>query len=58
MEMLVAARDFKSISAYCIFFFIGSSLLMEEDQEADSRSSAKAELCALAYMMAEMTWLR
>ena len=50
--------DFKSISAYCVF--LGSSLIAwkTKKQTAVSRSSAEAELRALACVTAEVTWLR
>jgi hypothetical protein len=50
--------DFKSISAYCVF--LGSSLVSwkTKKQTDVARSSAKAELRALACVKAEVTWLR
>src|SRR5438128_7119079 len=50
--------DFKSISAYCVF--LGSSLIAwkTKKQTVVSRSSAEAELRALACVTAEVTWLR
>ncbi|WVZ63871.1 hypothetical protein U9M48_013467 [Paspalum notatum var. saurae] len=50
-------RDFKSICAYCAV--LGSSISWKTKmQTAVSRSSAEAELCALACVTAEVTWLR
>ncbi|WVZ84772.1 hypothetical protein U9M48_031762 [Paspalum notatum var. saurae] len=50
--------DFKSISAYCVF--LGSSLISwkTKKQTVVARSSAEAELRALACVTAEVTWLR
>jgi hypothetical protein len=50
--------DFKSLSAYCVFlsfFLIGWKT---KKQIVVSRSSAEAELRALACVTAEVTWLR
>jgi hypothetical protein len=50
--------NFKSLSAYCVF--LGSSLIAwkNKKQTVVSRSSAEAELRALACVTAEATWLR
>uniref|UniRef100_A0ACD5W6D1 Uncharacterized protein n=1 Tax=Avena sativa TaxID=4498 RepID=A0ACD5W6D1_AVESA len=47
-----------SISAYCVF--LGGSLIAwkMKKQIAVSRSSVEAELCAMALLTAEVTWLR
>jgi hypothetical protein len=50
--------DRRSLSAYCVF--LGSSLIAwkTKKQIAVSRSSAEAELRAMAAVTAEVTWLR
>jgi hypothetical protein len=50
--------DFKSLYVYCVF--LGSSLIAwkMKTQTVVSRSSADAELRALAFVTAEATWLR
>jgi hypothetical protein len=50
--------NFKSISAYCVF--LGSSLIAwkTKKQIVVCRSSAEAELRVLAFVTAEVTWLR
>ena len=50
--------DRRSLSAYCVF--IGGSLISwkTKKQTAVSRSSAEAELRAMALLTAKMTWLR
>ncbi|WVZ86561.1 hypothetical protein U9M48_033320 [Paspalum notatum var. saurae] len=49
--------DFKSISTYCVF--LGSLISWKtKKQTAVARSSAEAELRALACVTAEVTWLR
>ncbi|WVZ76752.1 LOW QUALITY PROTEIN: hypothetical protein U9M48_024695 [Paspalum notatum var. saurae] len=50
--------DFKSISTYCVF--LGSSLISwkTKKQTDVARSSAEAELRALACVTAEVTWLQ
>ena len=50
--------DRQSLSAYCVF--LGSSLIAwkTKKQTAVSRSSAEAELRAMAALTAEVTWLR
>ncbi|WVZ79717.1 hypothetical protein U9M48_027265 [Paspalum notatum var. saurae] len=57
LRILQYLRDFKSISAYCVF--LGSSLISwkTKKQSAVARSSAEVEP-ALACVMAEVTWLR
>jgi hypothetical protein len=49
--------DRRSLSAYCVF--LGGSLITwkTKKQVAVSRSSAEAELCAMALMTADVTWL-
>jgi hypothetical protein len=49
--------DHHSLSAYCVF--LGGSLIAwkTKKQVADSRSSAEAELRAMALVIAEVTWL-
>jgi hypothetical protein len=50
--------DRRSLSAYCVF--LGGSLIAwnTKKQTAVSRSSAEAELRAMAPLTAEVTWLR
>jgi hypothetical protein len=50
--------DCQSLSAYCVF--LGSSLIYwkTKKQTAVSRSSAEAELRAMASVTAKITWLR
>jgi hypothetical protein len=49
--------NFKYVSVYCVF--LGSSLAWKmKKQTIVSRSSAEAELRALACVTAEVTWLR
>lgn len=50
--------DRRSLSAYCVF--LGGSLIAwkTKKQVAVSRSSAEAELRAMALLTAEVTWLR
>jgi len=52
------SSDRRSLSAYCVF--LGGSLIAwkTKKQVAVSRSSAEAELRALALVTAEVTWLR
>ncbi|WVZ77930.1 hypothetical protein U9M48_025723 [Paspalum notatum var. saurae] len=52
------SSDRRSLSAYCVF--LGGSLIAwkTKKQKAVSRSSAKAELRAMALVTAEVTWLR
>ena len=50
--------DRRSLSAYCVF--LGGSLIAWKTKKhtAVSRSSAEAELRAMALLTAEVTWLR
>jgi len=52
------SSDRRSLSAYCVF--LGGSLIAwkTKKQTAVSRSSAEAELRAMALVTAEVTWLR
>jgi hypothetical protein len=52
------SSDRRSLSAFCVF--LGGSLIAwkTKKQTAVSRSSAEAELRALALLTAEVTWLR
>ncbi|WVZ59326.1 hypothetical protein U9M48_009481 [Paspalum notatum var. saurae] len=52
------SSDRRSLSAYCVF--LGGSLIAwkTKKQKAVSRSSAEAELRAMALVTAEVTWLR
>jgi hypothetical protein len=55
---LVTAYSDRSLSAYC--FILGGSLIAwkTKKQTAVSRSSAEAELRAMALLTTEMNWLR